>query len=165
MLKSEKSTFMLLSHHLKPAWLGKNYFQSDLRFWDCLLTGWLWTTSILVVMETIYCYQLKHNYLKTKHFSWNFYCIFRIYIKFRIFWNKMSFITSVFLKLWLWKTCLLKCIKGLVCENPLVVNVLMSLINWWNLKKVLLSYFLIILSQLELEKYIFNEIWDFRTGC
>ena len=110
-------------------------------------------------METIYCYQLKHNYLKTKHFSWNFYCIFRIYIKFWIFWNKMSFITSVFLKLWLRKTCLLKCIKGLVCENPLVVNVLMSLINWWNLKKILLSYFLIILSQLELE-----NIFSMRSG-
>ena len=55
------------------------------------------------------------------------------------------------------KKCLLKCIKVLVCENPLAVNELMSLKKCWNLKKVLLCYFLIILSQLDLEKIIFSQ--------
>ena len=36
---------------------------------------------------------------------------------------------------WIRKTCLLKCLKGLVSENPLAVNVLMSSKNYWNLQK------------------------------
>ena len=31
-------------------------------------------------------------------------------------------------------------------------------------KKVLLSYFFIIVSEIELENVVFNQIWDFRTG-
>ena len=32
LLKSEKGTFILLSHHFEPAWNGKIYFQSNLKF-------------------------------------------------------------------------------------------------------------------------------------
>ena len=32
-------------------------------------------------------------------------------------------------------------------------------------RKPLLSYFLIIMSQIQLEKIIFSQIWDFRTAC
>ena len=60
-----KRTFILLFLLSEPNWLGKSYFQSDLRFWDSLITGWLETTSSLVVIERICRYQLKSNYLKT----------------------------------------------------------------------------------------------------
>ena len=49
-----------------------------------LLTRWLPTTSILVVLERIYRYQFKSNYLKNhKFFAAFFFCIFRIYINFQ----------------------------------------------------------------------------------
>ena len=53
-----------------------------------ILTRWLPTTSILVVIGRIYRYQFKWSYLKKqKHFV-IFYCIFGIYIKFWRFWEK-----------------------------------------------------------------------------
>ena len=49
------------------------------------LTCWLPNLSILVVIERIYRYQFKCNYLKIqKHFD-DFYYIFGIYIKFWTF--------------------------------------------------------------------------------
>ena len=56
--------------------------------------------------------------------------------------------------------CLFKCIKRLVSEHPLAVNVLTSPKNSWNLPNVLLSYILIILSRSEVDKVLFNQIWD-----
>ena len=45
-------------------------------------------TSILVIIERIYCYHFKCNYLKhQRHFA-AFYCIFRICIKFTTFKKK-----------------------------------------------------------------------------
>ena len=41
-----------------------HYFLSDLRFYCCSITRWLETTSILVVIERIYSYQFKSNYLR-----------------------------------------------------------------------------------------------------
>ena len=35
---------------------------------DCLITRWLPTTSILVLIERIYRYQIKPNYLKNRKF-------------------------------------------------------------------------------------------------
>ena len=95
---------------------------------------------------------------KAKTFLLYFYCIFGIYVKFWTFWKH-------FWSYWLRKTCLLKCKKGLVSENPLALNVLRSPKNCWNLLKstFILSYFFIILSQLEIEKVIFRQIWDFRS--
>ena len=60
--------------------------------------------------------------------------------------------------------CLFKCIIGLVSEKPIAVNVLTSPKNSCNMQKKLLSYFFVLLSQIELEKVIFNKIWDFRTA-
>ena len=45
-------------------------------------------TSILVVIEKIYRYQFKSNYLKNHKFFAAFFCIFGIYIKFPMFWKK-----------------------------------------------------------------------------
>ena len=75
------------------------------KIWDVVhlelkeLTCWLPTTSILVVIRRFYHYQFECNYLENqKHFT-AFLLHFRIYIKFWIFWNKMSVIALVFLKL------------------------------------------------------------------
>ena len=64
----QKSAFIWLFHHSVPNWVGKYFFQSDLRFLDFLLTRWLSTTSILVVIERIYRYQFKSNYVKNEIF-------------------------------------------------------------------------------------------------
>ena len=63
----KKSTFFQVFHHSDPNWVSKSYFQSDLRFLDCLLTRWLPTTSYLVAIETIYGCQFKSNYLKNEN--------------------------------------------------------------------------------------------------
>ena len=63
------------------------------------LTRWLPTTSILVVIERIYGYQFKLNYLKNQKIFAAFFCSFRVYIKFPMFWKKMSLIGQIFLKL------------------------------------------------------------------
>ena len=60
----QKSTFILIFHQYVENWVRKSYFWSYLRFYDCLLTGWLPTTSILVETERIYRYQFKSNDLK-----------------------------------------------------------------------------------------------------
>ena len=57
-------------------------------------------------------------------------------LNFEHFEKNMSLIAQkYFWSYWLRKTCLLKCIKGLVSENPLAVNVLTSPKNCWNLQK------------------------------
>ena len=61
-----KNTFVLLFHESEPNWVKKSYCYSDLRFKDSFVTGWLPTTSIVAVIERIYGYQFKPNYLK-KH--------------------------------------------------------------------------------------------------
>ena len=65
----QKSTFILLFCHSEPNWVGKSQFQSYLRFWDCLLTPWLPTTSILILIGRIYHYQFKCSYLKNLELS------------------------------------------------------------------------------------------------
>ena len=60
---------------------------------------------------------------------------------------------------WTPKDILRKCKKGLVSENPSVVNVLMKS------AKVTLSHLFVILSQIELEKVNFSQIKYFWTAC
>ena len=60
--------------------------------------------------------------------------------------------------------CLFKCIRGLFSEKPIAVNVLTSPKNSCNMEKRTLSYFFVFLTEIELEKIIFNQIWDFRTA-
>ena len=60
----KKRTFILLFLHSERNWVRISYFQSDLRFYDCLITHWLETRTILVVIERIYRYKFKSNYLK-----------------------------------------------------------------------------------------------------
>ena len=95
-----KSTFILFFDHIEPNWVRKSIMESGVRFEDCLLTRWVSTTSILVVIERIYRYQLKSNY-------WKNHTIFAAF--FLQFWylnqisnvlnRKMSLIGQGFLKL------------------------------------------------------------------
>ena len=92
----EKHTFILVFHHCEPSYVRKKFFLSDMKFYDCLLTRWLPTTSILVVIERIYCYKIKYNYLNNqKLFLFFFffsccYCIFGIYVKLHCFEKKWA---------------------------------------------------------------------------
>ena len=83
-----ESTFILSFLHPEPNCVRKSCFQSDLRFYYCLLTRWLETTSILVVIEITYRYKLKLNYRKNHRLFAIFYFIFGIYMKFPVFWIK-----------------------------------------------------------------------------
>ena len=58
-----------------------------------------------------------------------------------------------------------KCITGLLSEKPLAVNVLRTTKKSWNLTQSFFAYVFIILGQIKLEKFIFNQIWDFWTAC
>ena len=88
----QKRTFILLFRPFHQNLVRKGYFWSDLRFDDCLITRWVPTTSILVLSERIYRWQIKPNYLKNrKYFAacfFFFFCIFGIRIKFPMFWKK-----------------------------------------------------------------------------
>ena len=96
----QKSTFILLFHDAEPSWVRKSYFQSDLRFLDCLITRWLETTSILVVIERIYNYQIKSNYLKHgKALTLLFLNVWNLHEGSNPLKQKINFIDQVFLKL------------------------------------------------------------------
>ena len=82
-LNLQKSIFMLLFLHSSQI-----YFQSDLRYSDCLITRWLETTSILVVIERIYSDQFKSNCIKNHRFFAIFFYSFGIYMKFPMFLKK-----------------------------------------------------------------------------
>ena len=57
-------------------------------------------TSILFLVETILCNQIRWIYLKNKKLSLNFFSIFLMYIKFETFTNKkMTLIAYASLKL------------------------------------------------------------------
>ena len=58
-----KSTFVQLFHHSLPNWVTKSYFIADVRFYNCLLTRWMPTASILVLIERIYRAKLSHKKL------------------------------------------------------------------------------------------------------
>ena len=64
-LNLQKSTFILLFLHSERNCVKKSYFQSHLKFNDWLITRCPETTSILVVIETIYSYQLYQIICKT----------------------------------------------------------------------------------------------------
>ena len=105
----QKSTFILLLLHFEPNWVRKSYFQSDLRFQDCLITRWLDAVNILVVISRIYRYHFKSNDLKNHKpfalFCWN---IWNLHELSNVLQKKMSLIGQVFLKLLTPKYVLMK---------------------------------------------------------
>ena len=99
----EQRSFILPFHHSDPKWARKSHYESDLRFQDCLLTRWLPTTSILVVLERTYRYQFKSNYLKNHKFFPQFFLLFLAFLEstlsFKCSEKNISLIAQVFLKL------------------------------------------------------------------
>ena len=96
----QKGIFILLFLHSEPNWVTKSYFKSDLRFWDCLITRWLETTSILVVIEGIYRYQFKSNHSKNhRPFAALFLHFWYLSAISNVLKKKMNFRAQVFLKL------------------------------------------------------------------
>ena len=116
--------------------LEKVIFNQIWDFSDCLITCWLPTTSILVLIERIYRYEIKLNYLKNRKFFPVFFCIFGIRIIFLMFWQKKrASYLKYFWSYWLREMCLFKCIAGLISEKPIAVNVLTSPKNSCNMQK------------------------------
>ena len=95
-----KKTFIQVFRPFEPNWVRKSYFWSDLRFQNCLITRLLPTTSILVLIERIYRYQMKLHYLKKLSiFCYIFFSFLESELNFQCFAKKMSVIAQVFLNL------------------------------------------------------------------
>ena len=105
----QKIYFVPLLLHFERTWVRKSYFQSDLRFQDCLITRWLDAVNILVVISRIYRYHFKSNDLKNHKpfalFCWN---IWNLHELSNVLQKKMSLIGQVFLKLLTSKYVLMK---------------------------------------------------------
>ena len=70
------STFTLFVGHCESNSVGKSLPWQYAKYYDCLLTYWLPMTSILFLIETIYCNLFKCNYLRIKKFCFNFFLHF-----------------------------------------------------------------------------------------
>ena len=104
----EKSTFIPPFLHSQLNWVTKNHFPSDLKFYDCLITRGMEIASILLVIERIYRYQFKSNYLKNERvFAWIFSAFLVARWNFEWSEKNMSLIGQVFLKLFIPKYVLI----------------------------------------------------------
>ena len=65
-------TFIKFIDHCRVNWVGKSPSYWHENSWDCLLTHCLPMKSILFLIETIYRYQFRWNYLRNKKLSVNF---------------------------------------------------------------------------------------------
>ena len=75
-----RSTFTIFMYHCEGNSVGKSLSQAYAKSWDILLTHWLPMTSILCLIDTIYCHIFKCNYLRNKRVFLNFvlfFCHFR----------------------------------------------------------------------------------------
>ena len=71
-LNLHHSTLIIFIGHRQEKWLGKSPSYWHENSWDCLLTHCLPMKSILFLIETIYRYQFRWNYLRNKKLSVNF---------------------------------------------------------------------------------------------
>ena len=67
-----QSTFIIFLNHCRGNWVGKSLSYWYAKSWDCLLTHWLPMKSILFLIETIYRYQFRCNYLRKNQRFLNF---------------------------------------------------------------------------------------------
>ena len=61
-----KSTFTIFIDHCESNSVGKSLSWWYAKYSDCFLTHWLPMTSILFLIETIYCNIFRCNYLRNK---------------------------------------------------------------------------------------------------
>ena len=66
------SIFIIFIDYCEVNWVGKRLSYWHAKSWDCLLTHWLPMKSILFLIETIYRYQFRCNYLRKNQRFLNF---------------------------------------------------------------------------------------------
>ena len=92
--------------------------------------------------------------------SWFFCCISEIYIILWTFWkNRMPVIRERR------KTSLDKCLKNLVLEHHLTVNMRKGPKHSWNMHHSTFIIFFITLREIEFEDVSLIDIWNLRTDC
>ena len=95
-----KSTFTIFIDPCASNSVGKSLSWWYAKYSDCFLTHWLPMTSILFLIETIYCNIFRCNYVRNKKLSPNFFLNFpNLYSILNIFKKKMTLIADVFLNL------------------------------------------------------------------
>ena len=124
-----------------------------------MLTCWLPTTSILVVIERIYRYQFKSICLRNHKLFPILFIRFWIYIKFSMLWKKNETHGSSIWEVIDWKVCLFKWIIGYVFEKSLAMNVLKSPKNSWNLQK---STFILLFHHFQ-ENWVSKKLFLIRS--
>ena len=104
------------------------------KYSDYFLTHWLPKTSILFLIDTIYCNILRWNYIRKKKLFLNFLSNFQnLDSLLTILKKKMIFIVDVFLNLQTPQNLLDKYLKGPISEGPSTSNMENGPKCWWNL--------------------------------
>ena len=94
------STFAIFIDYCEGNWAGKSLSLWYAKYSDYFLTHWLPMTSILFLIETIYCNIFRCNYLgNIKTFSQYFFAFWKSKFNFEVFPKKMTLIADVFLNL------------------------------------------------------------------
>ena len=113
------------------------------KYSDYFLTHWLPKTSILFLIDTIYCNILRWNYIRKKNLFLNFLSNFQnLDSLLTIFKKKMIFIVDVFLKLRTPQNLLDKYLKGPISEDPSRSNMENGPKCWWNLNESTFTRFI-----------------------
>ena len=116
------------------SWVGKSLFYWHAKSWDYLLKHWMPMTGILFLIDTIWRYQLRCNYIRKKKLFLKFSLLFWPLVEIlNILKQKMTFIDLVFPKLRTPKTFLDKCLKSPVSENPSTSNMVNRTKHCWNM--------------------------------
>ena len=107
------------------------------KSYDCFLTNWLPMTSILFLIETIYCNIFRCNYLRNKKLFQDFFFFFA-FLKSRFIFEsfqkkRWSFCLMYFWTYGLRKTWLDNCLKSAVSEDPSTSNMRKGPKHYWNL--------------------------------
>ena len=145
LLKSEKRYFY---HTFWSFWVSlswKNLFSVRSEIWGLLANRLAAKYEYSHSNRDNLALPTQCNYLKNSTFFCQFFYAFLESTFNYEYFEKKKRVAELeyFWSYWLQKMCILKCIKGLVCQNPVVVNVLTSLKKSWNLKKgtfILLSH-------------------------
>ena len=83
-----QSTFIIFidTYEVNRVWKRGSYWHY--KCWDCLLIHWLPMKSFLFLIETIWRYQFRCNYLRKKTFPQFFAAFFKYILKFKYFEKK-----------------------------------------------------------------------------
>ena len=84
------STFTIFIDYCERYWVGKSLFQWYKKYSDCFLTHWLPITSILFLIETVYCKIFRYNYLRNKNIFSDSFLIFENFDWILKIFNKKS---------------------------------------------------------------------------